>query len=127
MKKYIGCDSHARYSVFVSMDEKGKVSAPVRVEHGNRIHAALRRSGTGFAAALRRYGVMAGEPPVDLVAIKIRLHLSVAIGRLPEETRRATLHEWEMLDLIEKHIGELEMRIRARIGKPGWLRLLKSH
>jgi len=30
-----------------------------------------------------------------------------------------------MLDLIEKHIGELEMRIRARIGKLGWVRLLK--
>jgi len=38
---------------------------------GNRIHAAL-----------RRYGVMAGEPPVDLFAKKNRLHLSVAIGRL---------------------------------------------
>ena len=36
VKKYIGCDSHARYSVFVSMDEKGKVSAPVRVEHQSR-------------------------------------------------------------------------------------------
>ncbi len=33
MKKYIGCDAHARYSIFVSIDEHGRVSAPVRVEH----------------------------------------------------------------------------------------------
>ena len=36
MKKFIGCDTHSRYSVFVSMDEKGKSSAPVRVEHRGR-------------------------------------------------------------------------------------------
>jgi transposase len=220
VKNYIGCDSHARYSVFVSMDEKGRASDPVRVEHQSRDlrdYLAGLESGTPVAveasggwywfvdeleragldvrlvnpleakrrmggrnktdkldakglamllrngtlpevwippaglrdlrglmrtrlatrshtsalknrmhAALRRYGVMAGEPPVDLFAKKNRLQLSVAIGRLPEETRRATLHEWEMLDLIEKHIGELEVRIRARIGKLGWVRLLKS-
>jgi transposase len=33
MEQYIGCDTHQRYSVFVTMDEKGKVSTPVRVEH----------------------------------------------------------------------------------------------
>lgn len=33
MKQYIGCDAHARYSIFVSMDETGKVGRPVRVEH----------------------------------------------------------------------------------------------
>ena len=220
VKNYIGCDSHARYSVFVSMDEKGKVSAPVRVEHQSRdlrdylagleqgtpvaVEASggwywfvdeleragldvrlvnpleakrrmggknktdkldakglamLLRNGTlpevwippaglrdlrglmrtrlstrsyttalrnRIHAALRRYGVMAGERPLDLFAKKNRLQLSVAIGRLPEETRRATLHEWEMLDLIEKHIGELEVRIRSRIGSLGWVRLLKS-
>jgi hypothetical protein len=36
MKKYIGCDAHARYSVFVSVDEKGQAAAPVRVAHGGR-------------------------------------------------------------------------------------------
>lgn len=36
MKKYIGCDAHARYSVFVSVDEKGQAAAPVRVSHGGR-------------------------------------------------------------------------------------------
>jgi transposase len=54
------------------------------------------------------------------------LTLSQAIGTLPEETRRATLHEWEMLNLIERHIGELEVRSRECIGKLGWVRLLKS-
>ena len=36
MKQYIGCDAHTRYSVFVSVDETGKVSKPVRVDHGGR-------------------------------------------------------------------------------------------
>ena len=36
MKQYIGCDSHSRYPVFVSVDEKGGVGTPVRVAHGGR-------------------------------------------------------------------------------------------
>ena len=36
MKQYIGCDSHARYSVFVSVDETGRVGPPVRVDHFGR-------------------------------------------------------------------------------------------
>lgn len=220
MKQYIGCDTHARYSVFVSVDEKGRIGAPVRIEHGGRDlrdylgklenhtpvaveasggwywfmdelekagldarlvnpleakHrmggknktdkldarglAVLLRNGTlpevwippaelrdlrglmrtrlatrshttvlknRIHAALRRYGVMAGESSVNLFSKANRFRLAVAIGKLPEETRRATLHEWEILDLIENHIGELEVRIRQRIGKLGWVRLLKS-
>lgn len=34
MKKYIGCDAHQKYSVFVTMNERGEASVPVRVEHG---------------------------------------------------------------------------------------------
>ena len=220
MKEYIGCDSHAHYSVFVSVDEKGRVSAPVRVEHKGRdlrdylsrlepgtpvaveasggwywfmdeLEAAgldarlvnpleakhrmggknktdkldakglaiLLRSGTlpevwippaglrdlrglmrtrlatrstttflknRIHAALRRYGTMAGERTGDLFTKQNRLLLSVAIGKLPPETQRATLHEWEMLDLVENHIGELEVRIRQTVGRLGWVRLLKS-
>lgn len=81
----------------------------------NRIHAAI-----------RRYGTLDGEPLSDLFAKKSRLRLSMAIGRMPEETRRATLHEWELLDELERHIGELEARSRERIGCIGWVRLLKS-
>jgi transposase len=81
----------------------------------NRIHAAL-----------KRYGTSDGEAVSDLFAKKQRLRLSLAIGRLPEETRRAALHEWELLDEVERHIGELEVRIRGRIGCIGWVRLLKS-
>jgi transposase len=33
MAKYIGCDMHKRYSVFVTMDEQGRVSPPVSVAH----------------------------------------------------------------------------------------------
>lgn len=35
MKKYVGCDSHQRYSVFVTMDEKGEAGVPVRIQHEN--------------------------------------------------------------------------------------------
>ena len=220
MKQFIGCDSHARYSVFVCVNEAGKIGAPIRVEHGGRdlrdylgtlekgtpvaveasggwywfmdelekagldarlvnpLEAKHRMSGKnktdkldakGLAillrngtlpevwippaelrdlrglmrtrlasrdhttilknriqAALRRYGTLDREAPANLFAERSRVTLSLAIGRLPEETRRATRHEWEMLDLIEHHIGELEVRIRQRIGRVGWVRLLKS-
>src|ERR1700747_3563231 len=33
MKQYIGCNAHARYSIFVSLDENGRTGKPVRVEH----------------------------------------------------------------------------------------------
>jgi transposase len=33
MIHYIGCDVHKKYSVFVAMDDKGRVSRPRRVEH----------------------------------------------------------------------------------------------
>lgn len=33
MKKYIGCDAHARYSIFASLREGGGWDPPVRVEH----------------------------------------------------------------------------------------------
>lgn len=219
MKQYIGCDTHTRYSVFVSVDEKGRIGAPVRIDHGGRdlrdylaklekdtpvaVEASggwywfmdeledagmdarlvnpleakrriggrnktdkldarglaiLLRNGTlpevwippaklrdlrglmrgrlamrshttvlknRIHAALKRYGTLQ-EAVSDLFANKQRLKLSVAIGRLPEETRRMTLHEWELLDKVEEHIGELESRIRESIGRIGWVRLLKS-
>jgi transposase len=33
MENYIGCDSHQRYSVFVTMNQRGESGVPVRVEH----------------------------------------------------------------------------------------------
>jgi len=33
MTHYIGCDVHKKYSVFVAMDDRGKVGQPKRVEH----------------------------------------------------------------------------------------------
>ena len=220
MKQYIGCDSHARYSVFVSVDETGRIGPPVRVDHFGRdlrdylagleketpvaveasggwywfmdeLEAAgldarlvnpleakrriggrnktdkldarglaiLLRNGTlpevwvppaelrdlrglmrgrlalrshttvlknRIQAALKRYGTLDGEAVGDLFAKRAGVRLSLAIGRLPEETRRTSRHEWELLDEVERHIGELEVRIRSRIGSIGWVRLLKS-
>jgi hypothetical protein len=33
MEKYIGCDAHRRYSIFVTVDENGRASKPTRIEH----------------------------------------------------------------------------------------------
>jgi hypothetical protein len=33
MKPVIGCDAHKHYSVFVQINQEGKASTPVRVEH----------------------------------------------------------------------------------------------
>jgi transposase len=32
-RTFMGCDSHRKYSVFVAMDELGRTSSPIRVEH----------------------------------------------------------------------------------------------
>jgi transposase len=52
MKQFIGCDSHRRYSVFVTMEESGKVSQPVRVEHQGELlpeYLATLPAGTSVA------------------------------------------------------------------------------
>lgn len=33
MQEFLGCDAHKHYSVFVGVNEKGKTSQPVRIEH----------------------------------------------------------------------------------------------
>ncbi|MHB8640862.1 MAG: IS110 family RNA-guided transposase [Candidatus Acidiferrales bacterium] len=33
MQQFIGCDAHKRFSVFVAVDEQGRASKPVRIEH----------------------------------------------------------------------------------------------
>lgn len=38
MKHYIGCDAHKQYSVFVTIDEGGKVSTPDRVVHDREVY-----------------------------------------------------------------------------------------
>jgi hypothetical protein len=71
----------------------------------------------------RKTRAKSGHLPRDLFAKKQRLGLSLAIGRAAGRTRRASLQEWELLDEVERHIGELEVRIRERIGSVGWVRL----
>lgn len=77
-------------------------------------------------AALRRYGVRDDSDRADLFAAKSRAKLAGSIARLPQETRIASLHEWELLDFLEAQIAALEERIRERIASVGWVRLLKT-
>jgi hypothetical protein len=44
MKKYIGCDAHASYLVFVSVGERGQAAPPIRVEHGGRLRCSTGES-----------------------------------------------------------------------------------
>jgi transposase len=81
----------------------------------NRIHGAI-----------RRYGQYQAGEPRDLFAGKGRVQLSVYICGLPEETRLATRHEWQLVDEVEEHIHELESRIKLGIGQLGYVRLLQS-
>jgi len=220
MKKYIGCDLHKKYAVFVAMDESGRKESPVRVatdtlelreylktlEAGTPVSveaggswywfvdlleeyrldvrlanpvelkkrlpgrnktdnsdaggsAMLLRNGTlpevwippaglrdfrgllrtrlslrchtttlknRIHGAIRRYGQYDEEEPKTLFEGKGRVCLSRYVGGLPPSTRLATRHEWDLVDTIERHIGELEKQIRGSIGQIGYVRLLKS-
>ncbi len=220
MKKYIGCDLHKKYAVFVVMDERGKTEPPVKVANDllelrgylrklpagasvaveasgswywfideleeagldarlvNPLEAKKRIGGrnktdakdaAGLArllasgtlpevwippaklrdvrgllrtrlalrhhtttlknrihGAIRRYGQYEAGEPNNLFAGKGRVQLSVYVGGLPEETRLATRHEWELVDTVEQHIGALEARIRSGIGQLGYVRMLQS-
>ena len=81
----------------------------------NRIHGAI-----------RRYGQYEADEPKNLFSGKGRVQLAVYVGSLPEETRIATRHEWQLSDEVEQHIQELEKRIRLGICQLGWVRRLKT-
>lgn len=44
MEYYIGCDAHKKYSVFVTVDEKGRICAPERVNHDKAVYARYLKS-----------------------------------------------------------------------------------
>lgn len=57
MQNYIGCDAHKRYSVFVSVNEKGQKSPAIRVEHdGEVMQRFLATLPTGSPIAVETMG-----------------------------------------------------------------------
>jgi transposase len=220
MTKYIGCDMHKKYSVFVAMDERGRYEPAVKVANDSlelraylqklppatavaveasgawywfvdeleaagldvrlvnpveakkrmpgrkktdqadaaglammlrngtlpevwippaqlrdlrgllRTRLSLRRHTTMLKnrihGAIRRYGQYQRDEPGNLFSGKGRVQLAVYIAALPEQTRLATRHEWQLVDEVERHISELEKRIRLSLGQLGWIRLLKT-
>jgi len=57
MKKYIGCDAHARYSIFAVLREDGRWEAPVRVEHQeSEMERYLKQLSPGTPVALESSG-----------------------------------------------------------------------
>lgn len=95
-----------------------------------RTRLALRRHTTTLKnrihGALRRYGQYEPGEPKNRFTGKGRVQLAVSIGALPEETRLATRHEWELVDQVEQPIKELEQRIRLSLAPLPWVRRLKS-
>ena len=64
MKKYIGCDAHARYSIFASLREDGGWDPPVRVEHNElEMDRYLNAVAEGNSGGIGEFGelVLAGE------------------------------------------------------------------
>jgi transposase len=57
VRAFMGCDSHRKYSVFVVMDEQGRTSAPVRVEHYlKELRMFLRHVPVGTGVAVEATG-----------------------------------------------------------------------
>lgn len=48
MEQFIGCDAHKKFSVFIAVNEKGQLGAPLRVLH----HRELYRDSRAIAPAL---------------------------------------------------------------------------
>jgi hypothetical protein len=44
MQQFIGCDAHKKFSVFVSVTERGQSSKPIRVEHERDSYRAFLRT-----------------------------------------------------------------------------------
>ena len=76
-------------------------------------------------SAVNRYGLR-DDKISDLFTGKGRVRLSVYIGLLPEQTREACIHEWQLVDQLREHIEGLEDQINKRIGRIGWVRMLKT-
>jgi transposase len=69
MEQFIGCDAHKKFSVFVAVDEKGKVGEAVRVAHDRQLYRE-------FLARL---------PPHSAIAVEASGHYSqysVLLARL---------------------------------------------
>jgi transposase len=57
VRSFVGCDSHRKYSVFVAMDEQGRTTAPLRVEHQRReLRNFLRHIPAGTDVAVEATG-----------------------------------------------------------------------
>jgi hypothetical protein len=57
MKKYIGCDMHQKLSVFVTMDEGGRVETPVKVANDSlELQEYLWSLATGSPIAVKASG-----------------------------------------------------------------------
>ncbi len=57
VRSFIGCDAHRKYSVFVAMDEQGKTTAPLRVEHQlKELRSFLRHVPPGTDVAVEATG-----------------------------------------------------------------------
>jgi transposase len=97
---------------------------------------AIRRAQARFKcrihAALNQYGLklwVEDEDDIEVAdwfSVKAHAHLMKAIEGLPPATREAIRQQYLMVEELERRVRALEQAIAARIGRLGWLRLLRT-
>ena len=101
-----------------------------------RVRLALRQDQASFKnrihGTLNQYGLknwVEEEDDVDVrdwLTVKAQEHLAKAIEQLPSASQEAMRQQWMAVRDLEVRIRSLEIAIKARTGKPGWLRNLQT-
>jgi transposase len=87
----------------------------------NRIHGMLNQYGAKHAVQDEEDAEVR-----DWFSVRAQAQLMRAIEQLPSASREALRQEYLTVRELERKIQSLEMAIDARIGKLGWLRLLRT-
>lgn len=101
-----------------------------------RVRLALRQDQASFKnrihGTLNQYGLknwVEEEDDVDVrdwFTVKAQEHLAKAIEQLPSASQEAMRQQWMAVRDLEARIRSLEIAIKARTGKLGWLRNLQT-
>jgi transposase len=87
----------------------------------NRIHGVLNQYG------LKTWVEEEDDVDVrDWFTVKAQGQLMKAIEALPEASAEAMRQQWQVVRMLERYVNSLELAIRARIGRLGWMRLVQT-
>jgi transposase len=107
-------------------DLRGLVRSRLAIRHHqtsfkNRIHGTLNQYGLKHAVQDQE-----DVEVRDWFSVRAQAQLMKAIDGLPAASREALLQEYLMVREMERKIRSLEKAIEERLGKLGWLRLLRT-